>query len=726
MRVYVALCVLAAMVYVFLLATLWSQNRRTPANKSLRLFIAGLLCWLCLELFTFTDMSYGRELFQQRFVSLFWVTSTLLFLHFVYVLLKRPKDALLGVLTALVLGAAALFAFTDLGMSEAVRVSWGVRGVPGVGFWPIVLIAATPGPLALGMLWRAFRRPEAAALRPAIRLVVVGGAVALGLALLVNAVLPVLLGIHTVPQVATSAGAVVCLFVTVAIIRHDFMAISVEQVAQALFERLPEGVVLVDREGEIRSINRRALELLGLSGAPRHAWQLPGLAQGLVLGVRPVEIDREGEESQLLMSVSEHGLRDQLLGYIVSYRDVSEEGRIERRISQEAAALEAEVERRSRAIEQTRSRETLGAFAGSIIHDFNNHLFPIISLSELAVEQFQPEDPRAQDMRSVLFAATKAADVGRKLLAFTRTQTAKRSLVDLVKIVEDVGHFLRSSVPGGVRVEVLVEAAEAFVVGMPGALRQMLVNVAVNAVDALPPRGGDITIALRRLLPSERGDRGRGKAVPGPLVIEVRDTGVGLPPGAHEEVFRPFFTTKAEQGRAGLGLSVAQHIAGEHGGFIDLSPGPDRGTIVAIRMPGLLRSSWVDMVARQPELVGDERVLVAASSAETEEELEGALRPLGYQVFVMADALKAARVLRADPTHYDLLLIDGSDPSEIAALVATVHRYRTNLCVLVLGNIEAQLESHHLTHVCYESLARPFQPGALAAAVRRALSQPNR
>ncbi|MCU0664636.1 MAG: ATP-binding protein [Myxococcota bacterium] len=721
MKFYVALCVLAAVVYVFLLGALWSQNRHSASNRSLRLFISGLLAWLCLEILTFTPLSVGNEYALQRASSVFWGTASMVFLHFVYHLLQRRRDAILLIFTGLVLCSSALFALTDLGMTSAVRESWGVRGEVGRGYWLLVLTAAAPGPYALGLLWHAFQRPEKATLRPAIRLVVIGGAAALSLALLVNSVFPVLLGIRDIPQMAPAAGTLVCLFVTVAIFRHDFLTISVEQVAQALFERLPEGVVLVDRDGEIRSANHRALDLLGLSAAPRGFAMLPGGASKLEAGVQPMSIEVNGESRQLLVSVSAHTQDQQLIGHIISYRDVSEEGRIEKRIAQESEALEEEVERRSRAIEQARSRETLGAFAGSIIHDFNNQLFPIISLSELIIEGLDPSDTRAQDMKLVLAAAIKGSDVGRKLLAFTRSEVSKRSLVDLVKTVEAVGQFLRSSVPAGVRVNVHIEATEAFVVGMPGALRQMIVNIAVNATEALPPEGGSISIGLRRLAPSVHEKQKQQSSLTGPLVIEVRDDGMGLALGATEEAFRPFFTTKAAQGRAGLGLSVAQHIAGEHGGYIELLPAADRGTVVTIHLPGLMRSSWVQMVAHQPELIGEERVLIAASSTEAEEELQAALRPLGYQVFVMADALKAARVLRADPTHYDILIIESNEPSEVADLVTAVHHYRTDLVVIVLGVTESELANHHLSHVCFETLSRPLERGALAAVVRRAL-----
>lgn len=724
MRIFVALCMMSAVVYLFLLGSLWRQNRKSPSNRALRLFTLGLLAWLCVEMMNFLPVSYGREYTLQRLASLFWVTASMLFMNFVYVLLQRRRDAFMISLSAVVLVAAALFALTDLGMTSAVREEWGGRGIPGVGYWPLVIVAASPGPHALMILWRHFQSPDQRALRPAIRMIVISGACALTSALGVNAVLPVFLGIHGIPQVAPAMGSLVCVFVTVAIVKHDFLAVSLEQVAQELFERLPEGVVLVDREGEVRSMNRRALDMLGLAAPLFQARDLPGCAEGLEAGERQILLEVEGEPRQLLVSVSEHRSAEQHIGFILAYRDVSEEYRIERRIAEESDALEAEVEHRSRNIEQARSRETLGMFAGSVIHDFNNQLFPIIGLSELVLERFDPGDPRAFDMQEVLRAATKAADVGRKLLSFTRAGSTKRTLVDLVKLVEEIGYFLRASVPAGVKVEVNVEAAEVFVVGVAGALRQMIVNVAVNAVEALLPCGGTISLGLRRETLSNPPITAAGKTPPGPIALDVQDDGVGLPPGIVEEVFRPFFTTKGAQGRAGLGLAVAAHIAAEHGGYIELSPAPRQGTVVSIRLPGLLRTSWVEFVANQPELLGSERVLIAASSTETEEELKAALLPLGYQLFVMADALKAARVLRADPTHYDLLLIDGGTLGEVTELVNAVHRHRTGLAVLVVTSSSEEAQRLRFENLQVETVTKPLLPGGLASAVRRALSSP--
>jgi two-component system cell cycle sensor histidine kinase/response regulator CckA len=294
--------------------------------------------------------------------------------------------------------------------------------------------------------------------------------------------------------------------------------------------------------------------------------------------------------------------------------------------------------------------EVIGQLAGGIAHDFNNMLTVVLGVSEYLCETFDSDDPRRQDLTDILETGGRAKELTAKLLRLSRSKLDTPELVDLNERVRDLSSMLRRSLGGGIELVVLLGEEPAVVRVVPGDLDQVLLNLAVNASDAMP-EGGTLTIELGRVPPP-------GTLPPGPYVsLEIVDTGLGMTPEVLARAFEPFFSTKGNKGH-GLGLAVSESILRRVGGCMTVDSTPGKGTTFRIWLPLL-----AEEIAPRRDGSGAIRIPAGGTSILLVEDqdalrgmLERQLRLQGYQVTV-ARSCEEALALSQDQS-FQLLLSD--------------------------------------------------------------------
>ncbi|HET9555056.1 MAG TPA: ATP-binding protein, partial [Anaeromyxobacteraceae bacterium] len=257
---------------------------------------------------------------------------------------------------------------------------------------------------------------------------------------------------------------------------------------------------------------------------------------------------------------------------VVAVRDIAERKRGE--------AQRIALERR---IEEGQRLESIGRLAGGVAHDFNNLLTPILGNAQGALDALGADHAVAEDLRGIVEAAGRAGALTRQLLALSRRQLLQERAVDLNAEVNALHAMLRRVIGEGVQVRLALDPALGRVRGDPSQLQQVLLNLAVNARDAMPG-GGLLTIATRNVGPEEAACRAGARAR-SLVELSVADTGTGMTPEVRARLFEPFFTTKALGKGTGLGLATVLGVVKQHGGEVEVESAPGRGTTFRILLP---------------------------------------------------------------------------------------------------------------------------------------------
>ena len=375
-------------------------------------------------------------------------------------------------------------------------------------------------------------------------------------------------------------------------------------------------------------------------------------------------------------------------------------------------------------LRQSQKLEAIGLLAGGLAHDFNNLLSVIISYAYVLHEEMPPGDPRRADVGEVLRAGERAAELTRQLLAFSRKQALEPRVLDLRETVRGMERMLRRLLPGSVELVVLQESALGAVRADPGQIEQVILNLVVNASDAMPD-GGALTIRTSNVVLAEPEAADVG-APPGAYVmLAVSDDGVGMDAETRARVFEPFFTTKGIGKGTGLGLSTVLGIVRQTGGAIRLESAPGRGTSFEVYLP---RTSGAAATMTAPGLVttslrGTETVLVVEDEENVRALVRTILRRAGYHVLEAQSAGDALLISEQHAGPIDLLLTDVLMPRLGGGQLARrILPLRPEMKVLYMsGGPDASTVNDGTAEEEIALLQKPITPDALCRKVRAVL-----
>jgi len=396
----------------------------------------------------------------------------------------------------------------------------------------------------------------------------------------------------------------------------------------------------------------------------------------------------------------------------------------------ETAVIERTEELREtqQALAHSQKLESLGRLAGGVAHDFNNFLTVIRGYSRLLAQGLDPSSPLRDDVTEMNAACEQALLLTQQLLAFSRRQSLEPKVLDLNQVIRSMAKMLAQLLGDEIEVVIVPGASSARVKADPGQMHQLILNLFLNARDAMP-RGGRLTIETADIELTAADTRRLPDAVAGRYVIlSIRDGGAGMDEETRSHVFEPFFTTKPMGQGTGLGLATVYGIVKQSGGHIQVETAPGKGTTFRILFPRSGDEATEEAAgsvsgAVPPPSSIHGRVLIVDDAAAIRKVLRRVLESAGYEVIDAADGDSALELLRRSPV--DVVLTDVQMPGrsgvELARLVV---RDFPGIKVIAMSGFE----DTHVSQLPRElgidaALTKPMQPEALIAAVRDSLER---
>jgi len=378
-------------------------------------------------------------------------------------------------------------------------------------------------------------------------------------------------------------------------------------------------------------------------------------------------------------------------------------------------------------LRHSQKMEAVGRLAGGIAHDFNNLLTAIIGYTEIVLYSLDPKDERRADAEEIARAAMRAADLTKQMLAFSRRQVLQPKVIDLNIALRKVEPMLRRVIGEDIVMTVTGKASHPFARVDPGQVEQVVMNLVVNARDAMP-QGGRLTVEAADAVLDSEAVADLPDATPGAYVmLSVSDTGSGMPPEVRARIFEPYFTTKDVGKGTGLGLSTVYGIIRQSDGHISLSSELGLGTTFRIYLPRAEAPVVVAAeqgVEKMPE--GTEHILLVEDDPSVRRLSKELLLRLGYSV-TDASSGRAGLALGSDTRHFDLALCDVilgdmSGPAVAEALRAL----RPTIRVLYMsGYMDEAIVKTGVLDDGKPFLQKPFTPMQLAKKIREVLDEPD-
>ncbi len=406
---------------------------------------------------------------------------------------------------------------------------------------------------------------------------------------------------------------------------------------------------------------------------------------------------------------------------------------LEELVKERTAELEEEINERKRVeaeLRQAQKLEAIGTLAGGIAHDFNNILSAIFGFSELALIQNKgikgkEGDKLRKNLKEVINAAERARGLVRQILTFSRQGEQEMKPIDISAVIKDALKLLRSSLPSFIEMQQYIPDESYVVMGDPTQVHQIILNLCVNARDAMKKDGGILRVDLQPVRLMEGSLPGKDLPPGEYLEISVSDTGSGIPVEIMEHIFDPYFTTKKIGEGTGLGLSVVHGIVRHHGGEIMLYSEPGNGTVFHIYLPRVEMEKETSQETMEV-VGGNERILFVDDEYPLVKVAREMLSELGYKVTATESSISALRAFRANPNDFDLVITDMTMPNikgdELAKKLTTI---RPDIPVVLCPGFAAGLNREELAEmgIC-KVVLKPLLRRNIAAAIREVLDRP--
>ncbi|MDA8423239.1 MAG: ATP-binding protein [Nitrospiraceae bacterium] len=490
--------------------------------------------------------------------------------------------------------------------------------------------------------------------------------------------------------------------------------IESERRIRSLFERVEHAIFRINEYGAITESNDRFRKLFGnvtelcdiLIGEASATQCMKRAASEKTLHIEDKAVAHNGDELTIALSMyaerNEAGSIDGFDGYLI---DITEKKRLEERLV------------------RSQKLEAIGTLAAGMAHDFNNLLTAILGYSGIMLKMTKEDDPFYKPVSVINDAAKRGAALGKKILTITRKEKMEAKPVNVNDLINQSIDLLRSSFPRNVDVVMHLDASLPTTAD-PSQLQQVIINLAVNARDAMPD-GGTLTVETAVADPATGVSSLAPAHGPGFIKLSVSDTGMGIGPDAQSRIFDPFFTTKEVGKGTGLGLYIVHSIITNHGGYINVYSEPRKGTRFNIYLP-ISTDASIEARSEAMDISGNETVLIIDDEPHVRDLCKDMLVPLGYTVLIADSGSHGIKLYREHQAKISLVILDIIMPqmggNEVFHALKTINKYVPILLYSGYSHNNFSGINDLLKSGAAGFIQKPFSTQDLGIAIRKALS----
>jgi PAS domain S-box-containing protein len=531
---------------------------------------------------------------------------------------------------------------------------------------------------------------------------------------------------------------------------EDALNESRDQFKKAV-DKSPRPMALVRPDGIIEYINQKAIEAFGyqpedipdmdkwwVKAYPDKEYRDEVIAQWMRLVGEARLNNREIEKKEyhvtckdgrvLVTSIYGIWVADKVLAM---FDDITDRKKLEESLKEDRDRLEEIVAKRTEEISnlhrqllQSQKLEAIGILAGGVAHEFNNILATIRGSAYLIQKKLSDDSTLNKYADQIVSSIAKASNLSQGLLSFSRKQTMSLRPVLINNTVGRIFKLLGQFIGEHIELKLLLASREATVMADAHQIEQVLVNLSINARDAMP-EGGILTIKTDLLQMDDEFIKNKGYGTRGPYaVLTVSDTGMGMKEDVLSKIFEPFFTTKPVGKGSGLGLAVTYGIIKQHNGFIDVRSLPEQGTIFEIYIPTVDTKVMREQATEtQPVRHGYETILLAEDDSDALVVMRDLLEMNGYTVFIAGDGEEAVRVFEANKDKIQLVITDVRMPKKNGRVVydEIVKIAPATKILFTSGYTADVLDNHGIVEEGLEFMSKTASPSEILAKVREIL-----
>ncbi len=719
MNLFVLLPLLSFVALIFVWSFVFGQRRKDPVNNAYLIFTGTGATWLGLELLLYVPGLSGYEHLLLHAVIPFWMMTGFLFLNFTYKLIDRRPDLMYWLILAGTMVGIGTDLFTNCILTGHTSHYWGVAD--GRNPIPHILVCipnVAGGALGLLLILLDHGKINDGDRKAAYLSILLGGATTLTAMVSMNIIIPDFFEVDYLPRYGSSALVVFSLIIYRAVIKYRFMTMTVDQVAEELFEDMRDGVVLVDGQGTITRTNSAIQSMFGLD--PHHVEGMnldeliPRVDPADDDGDARLEVNRGGVVRIYSVARSNETQGELAHGKILIVRDETEEIEAQEILKRDKDELEVMVLRRTEESLQAQRMEAIGLLTGGVAHDFNNLLTAVMGFATAARDDLAESDPIREDMEEVVLATRRARDIIGQMISISSTTEIEPRQVAVPGLLDEVLNLLEASTPESIKIRRDYGSEKMHVMADITGLHQVIMNIGTNALHAMEESGGTLSVGLTR--------------VDSNVCITMADTGEGIAKNIIDQIFVPFFTTRQSKKGSGLGLAMVLNIIQKHRGTIDVTSEEGKGATFKIYLPWIDKNDGGSRTEDFSIAGGSERILLLDDKEQVLRVEKRMLEPLGYRVTTFSEPQQAIEAIRKNKGSFDLVVTDLSMPdmSGIEFGEQVLQMCPDLPIILVSGNLREDDKARALEIGFGAALSKPLPKAVLASNIRALLQEKKR